>query len=203
MLHPYLPKAVIHWILFSLSLFLFSAQAQAAREYTVEVIVFENFTTKHWLEEFWPDLQQQPYDSRPATSYTSFPAAGNGLNSVVNRMQASKGYRILFHETWKQPFSGSKSNAPMTLIENASNSASNFKGYLQFYKTRYPHVTMDLQFERRIPQSAREAFAAKQQRMEADLPVSWRFDWQSASKLERGKLYYLDHPLLGVLIKVY
>ncbi|MBF6056934.1 CsiV family protein [Thiomicrorhabdus heinhorstiae] len=203
MLQRYLPNTVTQCFLIGLSALIFASSVKAAeKSLTVEVIVFENFATKNWLEEFWPNLQQQPHANRPAKSFRSFPSANNGLNSVVNRMQASKGYRILFHQTWTQAFSGSK-NGPLTLIENSASSSTQFQGYLQFYKMRYPHVKMDMQFQRYIPRNIRDSFAIKQQMSEVELPSSWRFDWQATSKLEQGKLYYLDHPLLGVLIEVH
>ncbi|NPA71246.1 MAG: hypothetical protein GXO35_00325 [Gammaproteobacteria bacterium] len=185
---------------------LVKAESTPVPKYKVEVIVFEHYALKGWTEERWPEEVELPstHKSTPLSSKGVSPlwmrSRTNQLNAVEQKMRNS--YRVLFHQTWSQNAYKSK-KSPTVLIENDRKGGSTFLGTVRLYKTRFAHIEIDLELEKRIPTKVREAFAQNQQTPLAELPSHWRFSLKEARKIKPGELHYIDHPLFGVLIQVH
>ncbi|BBP45853.1 hypothetical protein THMIRHAS_12260 [Thiosulfatimonas sediminis] len=189
------------------ALTLLLSHAQAAEplpRYKVEVIVFEQLALKGWTEENWPELSST-MDFGNSTSYLNqnqkplyIKASNTSLTSVVQRL--GKGYRPILHEAWTQ-FAYNSSKSPKVSIEQ-SNASSSLIGTVKVYKTKFSHIELDLELERRIPSQVREALAEKLGIQAIYLPDTWRFKLQEKRKADSGELHYFDHPLFGALVKI-
>jgi len=190
------------------SLFLISSQANAkAASYKIEVIVFENLTLKGWTEEYWPEDIELPVTQGSTSVLTrnQKPLWIGKRNSELlgtARQLNKKGYRVIFHQAWSQVAYANK-KSPTVLIESNQGVGSNLLGTVRLYKTRFAHVDVDLEFERRIPSKILEAFAQNQKITSDQLPTHWRFNLKESRKIKPGELHYIDHPLFGVLIKIH
>ncbi|MBO1926696.1 hypothetical protein J3998_03835 [Thiomicrorhabdus sp. 6S2-11] len=179
-------------------------QAADLPRYKVEVIVFEQLAIKGWTEENWPELNSS-VDLTNSTSYLTKKTKplylGNAspqLTSVVQKL--GKGYRPIFHETWTQFAYGNK-KAPKVSIEQ-STASSRLIGTVKVYKTKFSHIELDLELERRIPSAVRGAMAERMGIEEAYLPDYWRFQLKEKRKADSGELHYFDHPLFGAIVKI-
>ena len=187
------------------ALMVINQNVQAAPNYTVEVIVFENMATKGWTEERWPDEIELPNTdksvplSSPQKSRLYLKNRNVQLKNVAAKID--KNYRILFHQAWSQNAYGSK-NTPSVLIEKDRAGSSNLLGTVQLYKTRFAHIQFDLEVEKRIPSKVKEAFAQHQQVDLEYLPSHWRFNLQESRKIKPGELHYIDHPLFGIVVQI-
>jgi len=185
-----------------------TAQAQAPTEkperYQVDLIVFESYSTKGWLEEFWPqvtdiiDLDNTVDLTQTAVPPLDIEPSEPMLQAVVNRM--TKHYRILRHYSWSQNVIDQK-ETPEMFIEGADNTSA-FYGKMKLYQSRFNHVTFNLNFEKAIPTKVRQEFALKQKISEYDLPATWQFQLNAKRKIRSGELHYIDHPLFGILIQI-
>jgi len=203
-----LVKPYSYTLLALVSFFLISSQANAkAPTYKIEVIVFENLNLKGWSEEYWPEDIELPVTQGSTSVLTrnQKPLWIGKRNSVLigtARQLNKKGYRVIFHQAWSQVAYANK-EAPTVLIENNQGVGSNLLGTVRLYKTRFAHVDIDLEFERRIPSKILEAFAQNQKLSSSELPTHWRFNLKESRKIKPGELHYIDHPLFGVLIKIH
>jgi hypothetical protein len=183
-----------------------SAEAPLPPAYEIEVIIFENLEQKGWTEEYWPQIMDLP-DTQDAFLILEEGLAPIHLKSIEKQMdsQASilnrKGMRVLYHEAWAQ-FTLHKQLAPKVLIEAANHYGASLLGTLQFYKNRFNHVAFDLLIERRIPEGVKEGFSENQGYEFNDIPEYWRFAFKDSRKIKQGELHYLDHPLMGILVKI-
>lgn len=199
------PSVYAIWLI-SLFVFAFSLQAKAADlpRYKVEVIVFEQLALKGWTEENWPELSSN-IDLSNSTSNLRLNQKPlylkndtSTLNSVVQRL--GKGYRPIFHETWTQ-FAYPNRKSPKVAIEQ-STASSSLIGTVKVYKTKFSHIELDLELERKIPAAVRGAMAERMGIEEMYLPDYWRFQLQEKRKADSGELHYFDHPLFGALVKI-
>lgn len=203
-----LVKPYSYTLLALASLFLISGQANAkTASYKIEAIVFENLNLKGWTEEYWPDDIELPVTQGSTSVFTRnqkplwISKRNRELLSSAQQLN-KKGYRVIFHQAWSQAAYANK-NSPTILIENNLGVGSNLLGTIRLYKTRFAHIDVDLEFERRIPDKILEAFAQNQKLSSDQLPTHWRFNLKESRKIKPGELHYIDHPLFGVLIKIH
>ena len=203
-----LVKPYSYTLLALASLFLISGQANAkTASYKIEVIVFENLNLKGWTEEYWPEDIELPVTQGSTSVFTRnqkplwISKRNRELLSSAQQLN-KKGYRVIFHQAWSQSAYANK-NSPTVLIENNLGVGSNLLGTVRLYKTRFAHVDVDLEFERRIPEKILEAFAQNQKLSSDQLPTHWRFNLKESRKIKPGELHYIDHPLFGALIKIH
>lgn len=176
--------------------------AEAPPKYQVEIVVFESLALKGWTEEVWdenPDMIETEDTMVPEPlEESSFM-----LNEEVSKMTLEKGYRILYHQSWILEGLPEAESTPV-LIESLPEEDYNSRldGTLKFYKSRFAHVRLNLELERKIPLRLREKFA-EQQRIELEsLPEFWRFQINEARKVKSKELHYFDHPIFGALFKI-
>jgi len=187
----------------------FNAQAITDEEtppnprYQVEIIIFETLALRGWTEEYWrpnPELIDLENALLPPEE---LPEEQFMLSEQVAKMTPEKGYRILKHSGWILEGKSEEEAQPIK-IEVLPETAyeSRLEGTLTFYKSRFAHVRLHLDLERKIPQRLIASFA-QNQHTEADfLPEFWRFELKEARKIKSGELHYFDHPIYGVLMQI-
>ena len=185
----------------------FSLQAQAETEqdlpkYQVELIVFETLALRGWTEEYWrEDLPL--IDMEGTLDVPSLPEQQFMLASEEEKMTPEKGYYILYHRSWILQGASEENSQPLKIeLLPEEDYQPKLSGTLKFYKSRYAHVRLHLELERKIPQQVKEEFATNQSMDPELLPEFWRFQLQEARKVKSGELHYFDHPIFGALVKI-
>ncbi len=189
----------------SLSLVLFSKTTSANSElpiYQVEVIVFETGAIRGWTEEHWPEITE-PLDLTGSVTATSLPAAQFLLAGEARRMTPERGYRILSHQSWRI-FGHPANRATPIKIENFPTASHQTKllGTMTFHKSRFAHVRLNLQIERKMPNRVKQDFAAYNKIPFSNLPQHWRFEINESRRIRTSELHYIDHPLFGALVRI-
>ncbi len=178
--------------------FLTPVHAKDLPKFKVEILVFESLALKGWTEEYWPDNIDMISTNR-AKFLKPLPKSQNMLNKQAAKMTGKRGYHTLFHKSWLVQ-AKSKKHARQILIHNQA--GSTIDGTLKFYKSRYPHVEINLELERKIPERIKQEFSEQQNIAVEDLPKFWRFKIKESRKLKSNELHYIDHPLFGALIQI-
>ncbi|MDO3386387.1 CsiV family protein [Gilvimarinus sp. SDUM040013] len=181
------------------------------------------------------------------------PREERNLNALQQRIDAQTGYRVLFHEAWRQFVTGEK-QAPWVLIEGGEAYGEHFEleGSININVSRYLHILTDLWFtefqintgqSRRqwptLPENPYKRLQKNTQRSEAnalntttvfndetmfsgspnapgdseldallsdflDAPYMPRqiYTLDQRRRMRSTELHYLDHPRLGLLIKI-
>lgn len=172
------------------------------------------------------------------------------LNALERRIDAQAGYRVLFHEAWRQYVTG-EDQAPWILIEGGESYGDHreLEGSININVARYLHILTDLwftEFQINTGQSHRqwpslpenplkrlERISAQDSAPSAGLGITRkiRFDdspeganngldtllndfleapymprriytLEQRRRMRSNELHYLDHPRLGLLIKI-
>jgi hypothetical protein len=122
------------------------------------------------------------------------------LDEVAARIRRSRGYRLLLHESWRQPGFPSETAQPVDVITleqlrrlgsaerdntpspvgdgDTLSQAAILTGSMTLYRSRYLHFSVDLAFQ---PADS-DNFVIKERR-----------------RMRSGELHYLDSPGLGVI----
>ena len=195
----------------SATLMLAATSARAADDwYTIEVAIFERLGDAALAEERWPERIEESRagfaistgDSDGVRVLTAGRAEASSIQKVgreslaygglVSRMDRSGQYRPLVHMGWRQP-GMSKSEAVPVKVSGASSGspeASQVRGTLRLYRSRYLHLEADL-----VLSKPAAAYAG------ANANGATRFTLRERRRMRSGELHYLDHPLFGVLVR--
>ena len=212
-----------------------SANAQQVRYYDVELVIFEHLDVRARQSEAWPEeipstppeeiIQLgRPYPGRipdtydPMLTFKPFKNIEYRLNKAVAALEASKRYRVLLHQGWRQPGMDKKTalsvridhQVPPSPIAYPSTSwtfngesqpAKDYRleGYIQLILARYLHLDIDLSYYE--IQSGRPTDSMTTIGFTQSVPTVV-YHLQQKRRLRSGELHYLDHPVLGILTKI-
>ncbi len=136
-------------------------------------------------------------------------------------LRRAPGYRVLFHAAWRQPGLNMR-KSPWILIrggERQSDGHYELEGSLRLVKTRFLHLQADLWKTRFLKpgQSSNVSWPALPVRPTASAQAETEevtdslitasnirdiVTLKGAEKLKLGEIAYLDHPNMGVLVRV-
>lgn len=189
-----------YMLLFNLSLW-FALPAIAAnsdRIYEIEIIIFERLGQPYLNAEAWPESVSIPDITRAADivpaaekrtrrQVASIPKANLRLNSELNKLMRSRGYRVLAHVGWLQPGQSLKRAIPVHIYSGMDPQNSRqpvdtptLEGTVTVALGRYLHIYSDLIYR---PQPGAS---------------SYRID--TNRRMRSRELHYVDHPLVGMLV---
>ncbi len=177
--------------------------ASANPKYQVEMVIFETLALRGWTEEYWqPNPEMIDFDESEMPPEELLPEQFM-LSEQVAKMTPEKGYRILKHSSWILEGKPEEEAVPLIIeVLPEESYQSRVEGTLTFYKSRFAHVQLHLELERKIPERLQAAFAQNQHTEEAFLPEFWRFELKESRKIKSGELHYFDHPIYGVLMQI-
>lgn len=113
-------------------------------------------------------------------SYDLLPASQSGLNNEYYLLSRKSHYQVLGHYSWRQP---ADSQSPVTL-PTLNHNGWIVQGSLRVRKSNYYLLDTDLQVSPASnPQSS--------------------FTIEQKQRLKGSEVYYLDHPQVGMLIKIH
>jgi hypothetical protein len=160
----------------------------ALPRYAVEVVVFRQPPMGASVDESPSD---QPADFRPRMAwplrpadteglgYERIPAGERRLNQTAERIDARPDFEVLWHSAWIQP--GVDAGRAQAVALPPDLTRVGFSGDLRVYRERYLHAEVRLQWQR--------------------APTTyWVMD--QSRRMQSGESHYLDHPTLGVIIRV-
>lgn len=210
---PALPLALL-LLLFSFSPPVFSQDTtQNSAKYMVELIVFARNAKGAGTTENWPEIAQPPdwsktrrlSDAYDEQGVVQISADSYRLAKAYQRLRASRsGLRPLIHEAWVQSVHSKAKSRPLYIRTQGQGapSAPQIEGTVLVSSNRYLHLNLDLTLSKPAPPEP----AAYAQTSGADShhlrPHLKLYRMLDRRRMLSGKLYYIDHPLLGVLIEV-
>lgn len=168
----------------------------AARDYEVEIIVFDRLNRDIAVHEQWNFSsartaarldEMQELAAKASTRRTSEQLAG--LEAVRLKLVESN-YRILDTARWRQPATFYP-NAPLIPLGGPGSALA--AGFIRVYRTSLIYADLNLQLSPPVP-DAQDAQAA-----------AWPPHYFIAEKrrLKFKQIHYFDHPLFGAILRVW
>ncbi len=173
------------------------------RVYQVEFYVFSQNQTEGREAEYWfndpiDDLYENSITLEQGASYfESFsivPSAQLLTPELLDGLVSSRQYRLLYHAAWQQKVQSEEQTMPIRLHGGQlfGNIEYELEGVFKLYLTRYLHLEgevalKDMAFNDQLGQWGEVA----------------RYTMNASSRMRSGKVYYLDHPVLGIAIVIH
>lgn len=169
-----------------------------------------------------PAAPSQPFVSLPKNEMTLMPDH-TSLNHAA-------GYRVLYHKMWRQPGFGIK-DSPWILVQGgkATGDHHELEGSIRLVRNRHLHIQTDLWKTKFISPNTQSNFISTDQQSWPSLPPKPGFGNQAgesqieghqlerntasnnisdivtlkqSTRLTRNELTYMDHPNMGVIVRV-
>jgi Peptidoglycan-binding protein, CsiV len=176
-----------------------AGMAEEAKNYSVEVVVFENLDPAAHQSEVWPTQVNFPLPApllelgsgnEIKHGFRSLPQTSAKLAQEIKQLEASGHYRILHHRYWRQPGLEVNAALPVRLKADVTSGTPpktitmQLDGYVKVILGKFLHADIDLIFHDRDSTSA-PVYRLKQSR-----------------KMRSKELHYIDSPVLGMLIYI-
>jgi len=196
-------------------------------EYDIEIVIFEDATHRYKNSEQWPRLAHTlalDESNNIITSDTATEIANPDSNAVINitntnstmlndyvkKINASNRYNVLLHKSWRQTGLDAKSaiSIPINSLSDTSGDsltnfnqelpdntvASSISGEIKVTLGRYLHIYTDLIYK--LPNETNSPLLTSS----VNDPYKY-FAIKSHRRMRSKELHYLDHPLVGILVK--
>ena len=203
-------------LLLSINLLLCTAHAGAATEYDIELIIFADNSGRYAKSELWQheletdastsaEAQGDPTRQASTKRTTATETApgiskikGIGLAPYARKLKASKRYKVLVHKAWRQPGLPKKEAIAIPIDTRANNAAaqqaSSIHGTIKVALARYLHVYADMIYQQPRKEPA-PVWAEGDAKQYVQYPI------RSHRRMRSKELHYIDHPLVGILVK--
>ena len=157
-------------------------------------------------------------------SYRWLPAPTRSLKTQARRLGNSPGLDILWHGRWMQPVPGRSAGEPLMLAVPPGPGRGRLSGTLQVTLGRYLHFNATLWLEppatgRAIEPTSGSTIAMRRTDPEAEVHLSDGrlpppqgpgdraeaapyLQLEQARTMRSGELHYLDHPRMGILVRI-
>ncbi len=212
-----------HWIIFAILLILTPCSHTLARAdapwYQFEIIIFERIAKGAGSTEVWPEDPGTPslLDARPMrisaragadnesepVAYAALPRSAWQLTELTQRLRRSRNFRPHVHLAWRQqmvhPDRAQQLYIEMMDRPDARNRVKDrpkIEGTLKVGVKRYLHLETDLLLRR----SVMDEPSPGQTGLRSLGPAYQTYRLQAQRRMRSGKLHYLDHPVIGVLV---
>lgn len=160
----------------------------AVEQYDVELIIFERTSRAAAMNESWPEDPGQP-NTEEATHLTrkgQYASLSNSRRTLVNaakRMRRASGKPVkLTHMIWRQPAVGKLDAIPVYVSGKTKTGV--LAGTAKVHVKRYLHLDLDLLLET------------------TNGPAPGKFRMQAHRRMRSKKLHYIDHPIMGALVRI-
>ncbi|MBI3561366.1 MAG: hypothetical protein HY080_06580 [Gammaproteobacteria bacterium] len=202
--------------------------AEEARNYQIELVVFENLDLSNRQSEIWPTQLNFTLPSNMVElgsgndlKFGFRPVAGTKLTQEIKNLEASNNYRILLHSSWRQPGLDAQAALPVhlsaTIVVPSNDPAipgspvvetqKVLDGYIKIILAKYLHADVDLIYHdvSNTPSPTPlppvlPAASPSLKLSETNLPPI--FELKQSRKMRSKELHYLDSPVLGMLIYI-
>ncbi len=182
--------------------------------YEFEVLVFRRIDKGAGSTEAWPDdpgapsfENAIPFDARGRATlknnlpipYRLLPAKERRLDNIWTAFRNSRNYRPLYHVAWRQQVVDPEKAQSLYLYlppdagEPGPMNPPKLEGTLKIGVKRFLHLETDLVLRLPLTPDDGDAYYMG--------PSVRSYRLQTTRRMRSGKLHYLDHPLLGVLVQ--
>ena len=202
-----------HKLFLFLALSLSCLQAQA-RDYYVEIIVFQHGTSIEQTDEIWSvdTSAAKAHDERLSSLAAKVDTVDS--SSQLNRLAGVRsgllesGHQILQSMSWTQP-SAVYQNAPVVAL--GSPVSDRFNGYLKVYKTSLIFADLDMRLSEtsiKLPQPTvieeiEDADQVLQSTPSLPVEVTENYYISEKRRLKFKEVHYFDHPAFGAIVGVW
>jgi hypothetical protein len=187
------------------------------RVYQVELIVFGRPDTNS--QEVWPNNFQLAYpenlvvvkDEANAEGMKLLPAAERTLNPQSSILAKSGSYTLLYHQAWRQTIYGRKTNLLITGGKTL-NGHQELEGFISLSVGQYLKLQTNLWLTQFAPAGSQVTESWPELPLipgSEAAPDSQDYLVKRVVKLiqqrsmRSNEIHYLDHPLMGVIIKIF
>ena len=182
--------------------------------YEFEVLVFRRIDKGAGRTEVWSDDPGMPsfenaipFDTRSSATlhegqpipYRTLPAGERRLDNVWTAFRNSRNYRPLYHVAWRQQVVDPQQAQSLYLYlppdagEAGPLNPPKLEGTIKIGVKRYLHMETDLLLRLPVkPEDGDSYFLG---------PAVRSYRLSNNRRMRSGKLHYLDHPVLGVLVQ--
>ncbi len=128
------------------------------------------------------------------------------LDGTYWSLRGAPGLKPLAHLAWRQPISRPGRTPPVYLGSAAG--GAELEGTLEVSVSRFLHVNLDLLLRRTTPAgpSSTPALVRADDGGLPQYPVSstdgYVYRMQAHRRMRSGEVHYIDHPLMGVLLRI-
>ena len=188
----------ISHLIVTLSLLFISISASADQWYHVELIVFQQLDTI--TDEQWPKMPEQNQDQDKLLiptmkSQLIQPDKNETLISSATRLNRSSHYKVLYHQSWQQPIM-KKRHAEAIKIHSDDDMID---GSLRLYKSTYLHAAINLWLlENKESINSWSDVSPDGENIDNIRNPHL----EQSGRIRSKKLYFFDHPKMGVLLKI-
>ena len=126
-------------------------------------------------------------DALRRDSYRWLPPQTHALKTEARRLRSAQGLDVIWHGRWMQPVPNRSAGEPLMLPVQSAPGSGRVSGTLQVTLGRYLHFGARLWLDR-PPQG------------EANAPAYMQL--KQARTMRSGELHYLDHPKMGILVRI-
>jgi hypothetical protein len=202
----------------ALALILLIPLVAEAAWYQIEIIVFSRTPKVGEQPEYWPedpgrpDLEGARQLDRigAAGPYARLPKSDLKLDGAYWSLRGAAGLKPLAHLAWRQPISSPGRTPPVYLASGTDTGSPELEGILKVSVSRFLHVNLDLLLRRDTPAgpSITPALAAANDSGPPEplyplgSPDDYVYRMQAHRRMRSGELHYIDHPLMGVLLRI-
>ena len=161
--------------------------------FRVELIVFERTSPSAGAGEYWPadpgsPDRQNAAGLQPAGAGGAAPAPFERLPGSAHELgphrwslgRGNSGTEPLLHLAWIQPVRGDRNAVPVYLSESGRGYGPRLEGTVRVRISRFLHADLDLLLRR----------------------ADGSYRMRASRRMRSGELHYIDHPVLGVLMKI-
>ena len=120
-------------------------------------------------------------------SYRWLPPETHALKAEARRLGNAPGLDVIWHGRWMQPVPDRSSGEPLMLAAQPAPGGGQLTGTLQVTVGRYLHFAAELWLEQSPHNPA------------ATIPY---MQFKQSRTMRSGELHYLDHPKMGVLVRI-
>ncbi|OGT41497.1 MAG: hypothetical protein A3F13_03570 [Gammaproteobacteria bacterium RIFCSPHIGHO2_12_FULL_40_19] len=176
-------------------LYLFASTTLAApeRRYDVQVIVFSHITPQTVQAQEWPAVSSSAQITAP--SEPTSPAFA--LAHERKMLERNPTYKILLDRHWQEAWHGENGTITIPLV--GRNNQSQLQGTMTITLGHYFDVDTKLMLTE--PTAALQRFATNGFFSHWNQPT-FNFQLSENRRMRSNELNYINHPLMGVLIKI-
>lgn len=199
------------------------ATAETTNYYEVELALISYHDQQGFDSEDWPELlEKEPNYNEPNTpimteafNHLPFTSLGQGFSRDIRRFDNAQGLKIIWNEKWKQSIptktSAQDDNNIINIhLKSALNSQTlsdrntplyeiEVSGNMYLYRSRFLHLISDLEVQHWENLEGFQNSGSSNDIQQIPVRAS---HVKHTRRMRSKELHYIDHPLLGVLIRV-
>lgn len=165
-----------------------------------------------------PDQAPAAPPTEAPLAFVALPSSEFTLGSVMNKLSKQNSYRILAHAAWRQPSLGGNELETVhlvggTLLDKGSDNSDahyEFEGLITLKTSRFLHLDVDAVLRERDSQNlggkydspADLGLLESTNNGQDRMPVYQSYRLTQSQRVRSNKLYYFDHPLMGIIVKI-